>query len=64
MDGLVIAIKEAVLIPSATIAVSDRAAALKREGKEYLKEEIKSAINSFLIEGNVVEVYYVAFQIN
>ena len=37
---------------------------LKREGKVYLKEEIKSQINSFLISGKVEEVYYVGFQIN
>ena len=37
---------------------------LKLEGKEYLKEEIKTAINSFLIDGHVVDVYYVGFQVN
>ena len=37
---------------------------LKREGKEYLKEEIKASINSFLVDGKVVSVYYVGFQIN
>ncbi len=37
---------------------------LKVEGKTYLKEEIKSAINSFLIDGKVVDVFYVGFQIN
>lgn len=37
---------------------------LKREGKEFLKEEIKSAINSFLIDGEVIDVFYVGFQIN
>lgn len=37
---------------------------LKREGKEYLKEEIKSAINSFLVDGKVIDVFYVGFQIN
>ena len=37
---------------------------LKPEGKVYLKEEIKSAINSFLINGRAVDVYYVGFQIN
>jgi flagellar FliL protein len=37
---------------------------LKREGKNYLKEEIKSAINSFLVDGEIVDVYYVGFQIN
>ncbi len=37
---------------------------LKEEGKNILKEEIKSAINSFLVEGNVTDIYYVNFQIN
>ncbi len=37
---------------------------LKIEGKEYLKEEIKAAINSFLIDGSIVDIYYVSFQIN
>ncbi len=37
---------------------------LKVEGKNYLKEEIKASINSFLINGQVVDVYYVGFQIN
>ncbi|MFA7614053.1 MAG: flagellar basal body-associated FliL family protein [Candidatus Caldatribacteriota bacterium] len=37
---------------------------LKREGKDYLKEEIKSSINSFLIDGRVEDVYYISFQIN
>ena len=37
---------------------------LKRDGKLYLKQEIKSAINSFLIDGKVVDVFYVGFQIN
>ena len=37
---------------------------LNKEGKEYLKEEIKSSINSFLIDGKVIDVYYVGFQIN
>jgi flagellar FliL protein len=37
---------------------------LKREGKAFLKEEIKSAINAFLIEGKVIDIYYVGFQIN
>lgn len=37
---------------------------LKQEGKNYLKEEIKSAINAFLVDGNVIDVYYVGFQIN
>ncbi len=37
---------------------------LKRDGKLYLKQEIKSAINSFLVDGKVVDVFYVGFQIN
>ena len=37
---------------------------LRKEGKEYLKEEIKASINSFLVNGKVVAVYYVGFQIN
>lgn len=37
---------------------------LKVEGKNYLKEEIKAAINSFLVDGKVIDVFYVSFQIN
>jgi flagellar FliL protein len=37
---------------------------LKRDGKLYLKEQIKSAINSYLIDGKVIDVFYVGFQIN
>ena len=37
---------------------------LKVQGKEHLKEEIKAAINTFLVEGRVLDVYYVGFQIN
>jgi flagellar FliL protein len=37
---------------------------LRREGKFNLKQEIKSAINSFLIDGKVTDVFYVGFQIN
>ncbi|MBC7714412.1 MAG: flagellar basal body-associated FliL family protein [Rhizobacter sp.] len=37
---------------------------LKREGKEYLKEEIKSAINNFMIDGHLEDIFYVGFQIN
>lgn len=37
---------------------------LKVEGKNYLKEEIKAAINTFLINGNVIDIFYVSFQIN
>lgn len=34
------------------------------EGKNFLKEEIKSSINSFLVDGSVIDVFYVGFQIN
>lgn len=37
---------------------------LKREGKEYLKEEIKAAINNFMIDGHLEDIFYVGFQIN
>ncbi|MBI2519435.1 MAG: flagellar basal body-associated FliL family protein [Bdellovibrio sp.] len=37
---------------------------LNAEGKEFLKEEIKSAINNFLVDSMVIDVYYVGFQIN
>lgn len=37
---------------------------LATEGKSYLKEEIKGAINSFLIDGKVIDIFYVGFQIN
>jgi len=37
---------------------------LKIEGKNFLKEEIKAAINTFLVEGKVIDIYYVGFQIN
>jgi flagellar FliL protein len=37
---------------------------LKRDGKLYLKEQIKSAINAYLVDGNVVDIFYVGFQIN
>jgi flagellar FliL protein len=37
---------------------------LKRDGKLYLKEQFKSAINSFLIDGKVIDVFYIGFQIN
>ncbi len=37
---------------------------LKRDGKVYLKEQIKSAINSFLVDGKVVDIFYVNFQVN
>lgn len=37
---------------------------LRPAGKNYLKEEIKAAINSFLVDGNIIDIYYVGFQIN
>jgi flagellar FliL protein len=37
---------------------------LKVEGKNFLKEEIKAAVNAFLVDGHVSDVYYVSFQIN
>ncbi len=37
---------------------------LKKEGKSYLKEEIKASINSFLVDGRVEDVFYTSFQIN
>ncbi len=37
---------------------------LKVEGKNYLKEEIKAAINSFFVDGSVTDVFYTSFQIN
>ena len=37
---------------------------LKKEGKTYLKEEIKASINSFLVDGRVEDIYYISFQIN
>ena len=37
---------------------------LEKQGKEYLKEEIKSSINSFIISGKVIDIFYVGFQIN
>lgn len=37
---------------------------LEKQGKEYLKEEIKSAINNFMIDGTVTDIFYVGFQIN
>jgi len=37
---------------------------LNVQGKGFLKEEIKSSINSFLIDGSVIDVFYVSFQIN
>ena len=37
---------------------------LKKDGKNYLREEIKAAVNSFLVDGQVVDVFYIGFQIN
>lgn len=37
---------------------------LKRDGKLYLKQEIKSAINSYLIDGKIIDIFYVGFQVN
>lgn len=37
---------------------------LKVEGKAYLKEEIKAAVNTFLVDGHIIDVFYVGFQIN
>lgn len=37
---------------------------LKKEGKQFLKEEIKAAINAFLVDGKIDDVYYIGFQIN
>ena len=37
---------------------------LSAEGKTYLKEEIKGAINAFMIDGKIVDIFYVGFQIN
>ena len=34
---------------------------LKIEGKKFLKEEFKAAINSFLVDGHVIDVFYVNF---
>lgn len=37
---------------------------LKKEGKSFLKDEIKASINSFLVDGRVEDIYYINFQIN
>jgi flagellar FliL protein len=34
------------------------------QGKNFLKEEIKASINSFLVDGHVIDVFLVSFQIN
>jgi flagellar FliL protein len=36
---------------------------MQAQGKHVLKEEIKASINSFLINGSVVDIYYTEFQI-
>ncbi len=37
---------------------------LKSEGKSFLKEEIRNSINTFMVDGQVLDIFYVAFQIN
>ncbi|MCY4524375.1 MAG: flagellar basal body-associated FliL family protein [Halobacteriovoraceae bacterium] len=37
---------------------------LDLKGKIRLKEDLKAAINTFLIDGEVTDIYYVGFQIN
>jgi flagellar FliL protein len=37
---------------------------LRVEGKEYLKEQLKASINGFLVDGKVIDIYYVNFQVN
>lgn len=37
---------------------------LKAEGKNFLKEEIRAAVNAFLVQGKVIDIYYIGFQIN
>lgn len=37
---------------------------LQKAGKDNLKEEIRSSINSFLVDGRVEDIYYISFQIN
>ena len=37
---------------------------LQAGGKKYLKEEIKSSINSFLLHGKINDVFYIGFQIS
>lgn len=36
---------------------------LKRDGKIYLKEQLKSSINSFLIDARVIDIFYIKFQL-
>ena len=37
---------------------------LKKEGKVYLKEELKASINTILIDGKLLDIFYVGFQVN
>ncbi len=37
---------------------------LSAQGKDFLKEELKAAINAFLVDGNIVNVFIVNFQVN
>ena len=37
---------------------------LKKEGKLFLKEELKAAINTILIDGKILDIFYVGFQVN
>jgi len=37
---------------------------LKKEGKQFLKEEIKASINSFLVDGAVEDIFYISFTVN
>ena len=37
---------------------------LLSEGKEFLKQELRTAINTFMTNGSVLDIYYVSFQIN
>jgi len=37
---------------------------LKKEGKIFLKDEIKAAINAYLTNGKLEDVFYTGFQVN
>jgi flagellar protein FliL len=37
---------------------------MKKEGKQFLKEEIKASVNSFLVDGVVEDIFYITFAIN
>ena len=37
---------------------------LRPDGKDYLKNEIKSSINAFLLNGKVIDLFYIGFQIS